>query len=190
MQLYSRLHSCSCCYIRRRRCGVRSVVVHLRVRSGLVSALLRRVGSWGRWSVRSLHLSRRGLRWRERVRVVDSGDRGRWRGVRQRSSGVAGVVGSASRCAPEGLSHRHLPLRRFDRSRRRCLRRGRGHARQCGWGGGGIVVGTGGVGVGRGQGLARGAVGVVVVVLAVSLALLFGRVLRDLPLQQADRSRR
>ena len=52
------------------------------------------------------------------------------------------------------------------------------------------MVGTGGVGVGRGRGLARGAVGVVVVALVVSLALLFGRALRGLPLQLAGRSRR
>ena len=66
VQLYSRLHGRCCCYVRRRRCGVRSVVVHLRVRSGLVSALLRRVGPWGRWSVWSLRLSGRWrLRWRE-----------------------------------------------------------------------------------------------------------------------------
>jgi len=190
VQLYSRLLGCSCCFVRRCRCGVRSVVVHLRVRSGLVSALLRRVGSWGRWSVRSLRLSGRRLRWREGVRVVSCGRRDQRRGVRQRSGSVARVVGSASRRALEGLGHRHLPLRRSGRSRRRCLRRGRGHVRQCGRGGGGIVVGTGGVGVGRGRGLARGAVGVVVVVLAVSLALLFDRALRGLPLQLADRSRR
>jgi hypothetical protein len=65
MQLYSRLHGRCCCCVRLRRCGVRSVVVHLRVRSGLVSALLRRVGSWSRWSVWSLRLSGWWrLRWR------------------------------------------------------------------------------------------------------------------------------
>ena len=153
MQLYSRLHGCCCCFVRRRRCGVRSVVVHLRVRSGLVSALLRRVGPWDRWSVWSLRLSGRWrLRWREGVRVVSCGHRDQLRGVRQRSGGGARVIGSASRCALEGLGHRHLPLRRSDRSRRRCLRRGRGHPRQCGRGGGGIVVGTGGVGASVGVG--------------------------------------
>ena len=190
MQLYSRLHGRCCCYVRLRRCGVRSVVVHLRVRSGLVGGLLRRVGSWGRWSVRSLRLSGRRLRWREGVRVVSCGRLDQRRGVRQRSGGVARVVGSASRCALEGLSHRHLPLRRSDRSRRRCLRRGRGHVRQCGRGSGGIVVGAVGVGVGQGRGLARSAVGVVVVALAASLALLLGRALRVSPSQLADRSRR
>ena len=97
---------------------------------------------------------------------------------------------SASRCALEGFGHRQLPLRRSDRSRRHCLRCGRGRPRQCSRGGGGIVVGTGEVDIGQGRGFTRGAVGVVVVALAVSLALLFGRARRGLSLQLADRSRR
>ena len=52
------------------------------------------------------------------------------------------------------------------------------------------MAGTGGVDVSQGRGFARSAVGVVVVVLAASLALLFGRARRGLPLQLADRSRR
>ena len=190
VQLYSRLLGCSCCFVRRRRCGVRSVVVHLRVRSGLVSALLRRVGSWGRWSVRSLRLSGRRLRWREGVRVVSCGRRDQRRGILRRSGGGAWVVGSASRCALEGLSHRELPLRRTGRGRRRCLRCGRSRPRQCSQGGGGIVVSTGGVNFGQVRGFARRAVRVVVVVLAASLALLLGRALGGLPLQLAGRSRR
>ena len=191
VQLYSRLHGRCCCYVRLRRCGVRSVVVHLRVRSGLVSALLRRVGPRSRWSVWSLRLSGRWrLRWREGVWVVSCGRRDQRRGIRQRSGGGAWVVSSASRCALEGLGHRQLPLRRFDRSRRRCLRCGRGRPRQCSQSGGGIVVGTGGVDISQGRGFARSAVGVVVVVLAASLAPLLGRALGGLPSQLAGRSRR
>ena len=190
MQLYSRLHGCFCCFVRRRRCGVRSVVVHLRVRSGLVSALLRRVRPWARWSVWSLRLSGR---WRLRrgrgVRVVSYGRDRRW-GIQRRSGGGAWVVSSASRRALKGLSHRQLPLRRFGRSRRRCLRCGRGRPRQCSRGGGGIVVRTGEVGISQGRGFARGAIRVVAAALTVSLALLLGHVLGGLPSQLADRSRR
>ena len=145
---------------------------------------------WGRWSVWSLRLSGRWrLRWREGVRVVSCGHRDQRRGVRQRSGGGR-VIGSASRCALEGLGHRQLPLRRFDRSRRRCLRCGRGRPRQCGRSGRGIVVGTGGVDFSQGRGFARSAIGVVVVVLATPLALLLGRALEGLPSQLTGRSRR
>ena len=107
MQLYSRLHGRCCCCVRLRRCGVRSVVVHLRVRSGLVSALLRRVGLWSRWSVWSLRLSGRWrLGWWKGVLVVSCSRRDQRRGIWQRSGGSAWVVRSASRRALERLGHR------------------------------------------------------------------------------------
>ena len=120
--------------------------------SGLVGALLRRVGPWGRWSVWSLRLSGRWrLRWREGVWVVRCGRRDQRRGIWKRSGGGAWVVGSASRRALEGLGHRQLPLQQLGRSRRRCLRCGRGRPRQCGRSAGGIMVSAGGVDICQGR---------------------------------------
>ena len=189
MQLCVQLHGYCCCCVRLRRCGVRPVVVHLRVRSGLVGALLRRVRSWCRWSAWSLRLSGWRLRWGRRVWVVGCGRRHQRRGVRRRPGGSAWVIGSASRRALERLGHRQLSLRRSDRSRRRCLRCNRGRSRQCGRGGG-VVVSTGGVDLGQGRGFAQSAVGIVIVMLAVSLALSLGRTLEGLPSQLTGRSRR
>ena len=77
--------------------------------------------------------------------MVRRGCRRRLRGVARRAGGVAWIVSSASCRALEGLGHRELPLRRVGRSRRRCLRRGRGHIRQCGRSSCSIGISIGGV---------------------------------------------
>ena len=99
---------------------------------------------------------------------------------------VASCAGRTTRPSSAAAS----TTQRLGRSRRRCLRCGRGRPRQCGRSVRGTMVSTGGVDVCQGRGFARGAVGFAVVVLAASLALLLGRALGGLPSQLAGRSRR
>ena len=95
------------------------------------------------------------------------------------SDGVAVVGGGASlgglAVLLEGLRHGELPHRRVGRSRRRCLRRGRGHIRQSGRSSRSIGTSTCGVYRRQSRGLARRAIRVVVVVRSVCALLRFTR---------------
>ena len=122
--------------------------------------------------------------------MVRRGCRRRRRGVARRAGGVAWIASSASRHALEGLGHRELPLRRVGRSRRRCLRRGRGHIRQSGRSSCSIGISTRGVYRRQSRGLARRAIGVVVVVRSVSRVTPLGGTPVGQPSRLAGRSRR